>query len=153
MNLINTKISWDDIVNQCSTISKKLKDERPFDCIVCIGRGGMIPSRLISENLNIPVIHLIDARYDRSINKVIVSDYNFKQFEGKNLLIVDEVYQTGQSIKKVGDRILDSVDEVCITDCSCYCNINSSYKPDVWGCNYDDKKEWLVFPWEREPKE
>ena len=151
MKLKNTDISWQDVETACRNIADELKDAEKFDCIVCVGRGGMIPSRLMSEHLGIKTIHLVHAHYEiKDTNKkIIVGDYNFKQFEGKNILIVDEVYQTGLSIKAVCDKIFDACDEVCITDCTCYFNKNSKYQPDLWAFTYDDSTDWLVFPWER----
>lgn len=140
-------INWDQITKSCKIVSDKLCNAGcNFDAIICMGRGGMVPTRLISEYLNIKEIHYIPVRYDGK--KIIVGDYNFSKFENKDILIIDEVYTTGKSIKAVADKIFDATDNVTLTDCTCYRHKDSKYKPDVWAYEYDASTDWLVFPWE-----
>jgi len=148
MSLKNTDVSWQEIDDSCRAIAEKLKNGTKYDCIVCVGRGGMVPARLMSEYLDIKDIKLIPAHYDGKV-VVIGDEIDFCDFEGKNVLVVDEVYQTGKSINTVCNEIFDCAEEVFITTCTCYFNKNSETKPNLYHYEYDDSTDWLVFPWER----
>lgn len=145
------KVSWTDVIEAFQDVAHQLKDNH-FDCIVCIGRGGMIPARLMSEYLNIRDIHFIPTRYvgDGDNKKVTIRDehYDFSHMEEKSILVVDEIYTTGKSISAIYNYIFDNANEVKITNCVGWLNEKSPRKPDVWSKLYNGETQWIVFPWE-----
>ena len=56
------EIDWNEIESLVFTLSKKLKKlPRTFSSITTISRGGLIPARLIADQLDIKKIH-VDKR-------------------------------------------------------------------------------------------
>ena len=54
------KLSWENIETKVDVLADMLKDIK-FDAVVSIGRGGMVPARLLAEKLDIHTAYIIDA--------------------------------------------------------------------------------------------
>ena len=73
-----------------------------FDTIVCIGRGGMLPSLLLSHTLDIKDVQILNlSSYSNRINEKI-NKHNKTELDikGKRVLIVDDLVDTGATLKK-----------------------------------------------------
>lgn len=46
-------ISWETISSLACSLALQLEGKVNFSTIVCVGRGGMVPARLLSERLDI----------------------------------------------------------------------------------------------------
>jgi hypoxanthine phosphoribosyltransferase len=137
----NYSLDWDDIENLVKkTVLKIKKNNKKYDLIIGIKKGGIIPAILISRELDIKDIEFIIIRKDKifKINKF---------YKGiKYLLIIDEIYDTGKTFSIVNEyfkRFELEYDYACLV---------SRYRiPDnnkiVIGKVLNHKK-WIIFPWE-----
>jgi uncharacterized protein len=137
----NYSLDWDDIENLVKkTVLKIKKNNKKYDLIIGIKKGGIIPAILISRELDIKDIEFITIRKDKifKINKF---------YKGiKYLLIIDEIYDTGKTFSIVNEyfkRFELEYDYACLV---------SRYRiPDnnkiVTGKVLNHKK-WIIFPWE-----
>lgn len=159
MNQIPNKlfISYLDIVNHCKKLADIIKqDTIKYDTIISIGRGGMIPSRLLSELLNIRDIQIFNIKAytdDKKLGNITAGTFEYRKLEFKNILIVDDVYTTGTTIDTVTKLILDNTENIHITTVTIFENIhqlNIERQPDIYSTVYDADKDWIVFPWEGE---
>ena len=150
-------VSYSDIVNHCKKLAETIKgDSIKYDCIISIGRGGMVPSRLISELLDIRDVQIFNIKAyteDKKLGKVSTGSFDYKKLEGKNVLIVDDVYTTGTTIDTVTKLIFDNVEIICLTTVTVFENIqqlNNNRQPDIYSTVYNADSDWIVFPWEDE---
>lgn len=148
-------LSWDDVEKNCQDLADKIKhDSVIYDIILSVGRGGLIPSRLLSEYLGIKRVEIYNVKSYTDIasqGKIISTPFNYQFLNNKEVLIVDDVYTTGDTMNYVTSSIYQNVDEIFIATCAMYYNTNqkwSTNKPDIWSQEYDAKTKWLVFPWE-----
>lgn len=148
-------LDWNTIESLCNTLSDQIKDVGlKYDTIVSIGRGGMIPARLIAENLDIHNVEIFNCRSYTDIanqGKMISGPFNYDVLFDKKVLIVDDVYTTGNTLDFVCGRICQTVDEIFITTATMYLNKQQKVIerfPDLWVKEYDANTDWLVFPWE-----
>lgn len=133
-------LDWDDIENlvEKTVIKIKKNNNKKYDLIIGIKKGGIIPAILIARELDIKDIEFITIRR----NKIL----NFNKFhkDKKYLLIIDEIYDTGKTFSIVNEYFKRlEYDYACLV---------SRYKiPDnnkiVTGKVLNHKK-WIVFPWE-----
>lgn len=141
--------SWTDIEESVLGIVTKIKqDNWKPDLIVGIANGGSIPATLISKVMNIPckivTVQLRDGVIRESVNiEELYGTY------GKNILIVDEINDTGETI----DWIIDNWD---ISDARWRNNTKiavltsketSKITPDYYFWLVDEPI-WYSYPWE-----
>lgn len=147
------KLSWLDVEVACGLIAKKIKtDNIKFTSIMCVGRGGMIPSRILSDILNISNVMFLEINaYDKmKLNKV-----NFQNYVGRlsnqHILIVDDILDTGTTLDTVISKVIQAKlpsDQPILTRTAtiCYKNVTPR-KPSYY--HFDvDKSVWVEFPWE-----
>lgn len=143
-------ISWDTISALSCTLALQLKGKADFDTIICVGRGGMVPARLLSERLGIKDIQFCDCRSYVGICKqeeVHIKD-TLQDVEGKQVLVVDDCLTSGKTLDAVYQLLADKKVQ-SIYMAVLYKNINvEDVFPMSYAALYDASKEWLVFPWE-----
>ena len=142
--------SWDRIYEMLIELAKRVRDSgfKP-DLIVGVCRGGWAPARVMSdllENANTASIRIefylapgITAR------KPVISQAIMVPVRGMNVLVVDDVADTGESLK-VAVEHLDVCGAKAIRTATLYYKPQSILKPDFFIIQTD---QWIIFPWER----
>jgi hypothetical protein len=118
------------------------------DVIVGVSRGGWIPARVLCDLLSAPVLANIGVEFYTDIGETErrprLTQPLSTDVSGKKVLLVDEVTDTGQSLKLAKEHIVkEGAKEV--RTATMYTKPRSAIEPD-----YHEKKtsSWLVFPWE-----
>jgi hypoxanthine phosphoribosyltransferase len=127
------------------TSSEELKN---FDFIVAITRGGLIPAFLISRITNIRNVDtFICQSYDDNHNKqnVISFKKNYSHLRGKKVLIIDELVETGDSLKEAVEVISEAMPAEIKTMVVFRKNM-TKYEPD-WFIQ-DVGNEWIYFKYD-----
>jgi uncharacterized protein len=141
--------SWDDMAKYAKKTAEKiiLNNYRP-DYIIAIARGGVVPARLLCDHLyiksflSIKVDHWgVTATAD---GKAKLSQGLDLSLEGKKVLLVDDITDTGQSIELARDHILKLKPKEVKTATLFHLN-HSNYEPDFYSINRD--WAWVIFPW------
>jgi len=117
------------------------------DTIVCINRGGMIVSRLLSDFLDIKDIRTIRVEHYSIVEKQerarIVEPLSNK-LNGEKILLVDDVTDTGESLKVARDYLLNNgASEVRIA--TLHYKPWSSIKPEYF---VEQTNKWIIYFWE-----
>ena len=145
-----TAPSWDQIYDMLLELAKRIKDSgfKP-DLIVGVCRGGWAPARVMSdllENMNTASIRIefylapgVTAR------KPVISQAIMVPVKGVNVLVVDDVADTGESLKVAVDH-LDVCGAKSIKTATVYYKPQSCLKPDFF---IIQTEQWIIFPWER----
>jgi xanthine phosphoribosyltransferase len=102
-------VSWDQFHRDSRALAWRLSAAGPFDAIVCITRGGLVPAAIVARELGIRVIETVCvASYDhtRQADLKILKDVAASVIargggEGAGVLIVDDLVDTGQTAKVV----------------------------------------------------
>lgn len=134
-------------------LTQNLKaDLRPIDSIVGIARGGAIPAVHLSHQLDLPcrILHWQTRDGDYK-DGLMLSDIALDLIDGKFVLIVDDIFDTGKTITEV-DKVLsslvDSEDRMNqIVTSSLVYRTTSLVKPDYF--HLVDPEGWVRFFWER----
>ena len=150
MSISFTAPSWDQIYDMLLELAKRIKDSgfKP-DLIVGVCRGGWAPARVMSdllENMNTASIRIefylapgVTAR------KPVISQAIMVPVKGVNVLVVDDVADTGESLKVAVDH-LDVCGAKSIKTATLYYKPQSCLKPDFF---IIQTEQWVIFPWER----
>ena len=151
---------WQQIDRWCNRIALDIlkTDWRP-NYIVGLTRGGLIPGVMLSHLLEVPMhtlkVQLRDGDQDTEMNCWMPEDV----CEGKNILIVDDINDTGETLAWIRDDWEKSVFQGDIKfhwhnriRVAVLVNNLSSNEQVDW-CAADINKaedpSWIVFPWEK----
>ncbi len=145
-------VSWKDIERWSMDIVKKVK-KSGYDPEIVIGlaRGGLVPARLIADYLNIKDLYAVKTEHwgltATPDGKARLAQGLQVSIEGKKVLVVDDITDTGQSLKLAVDHInghkpseIKSATLLHIT--------HSKYVPDYYSEEVpEDRWTWFIFPW------
>jgi hypoxanthine phosphoribosyltransferase len=142
-------LTWMDV----QRLSEKLADQiaetgfRP-DIIVAVSRGGFDPARILSDELNIRSLASLQVIYYAGVNerndKPQVKYPLNADIAGLNVLVVDDVADSGNSLKVVKDYI-DNLGPREVRIATLHHKPWSSFEPDFYAESVD---KWIIYPWE-----
>ncbi|HET9175774.1 MAG TPA: xanthine phosphoribosyltransferase [Pseudolabrys sp.] len=106
-------VSWDQFHRDSRALAWRLHGAGPFDAIVCITRGGLVPAAIVARELNVRMIETIsvlsyrdyDNQGEVSVIKGIAPEVLELQSKGKRVLIVDDLVDTGKTARVVRDLL------------------------------------------------
>ncbi|HEY4674792.1 MAG TPA: phosphoribosyltransferase [Candidatus Bathyarchaeia archaeon] len=141
--------TWDQIYSMLLNLADKIrKNGFNPDIIVGISRGGWAPARILSDLMDNPNLANVRAEFYLGVAETrgepSLSQPVSTEVAGKKVLIVDEIADTGKSLKLVRRHLTEQgAAEVKIA--TVYYKPWSILKPD-----YYEKETtcWVVFPWE-----
>jgi uncharacterized protein len=126
-----------------------------FDAMVVVPRGAYYPSNIISRELGFSATDLLHASIGSYEIKSTTRKAEFAvgqmptagQVKGKHLLIIEEVCDSGQTLKFLVDYLEQHGAELVRTGVLHYKpgQSQTGFKPD-WAVAMTDK--WIVYPWE-----
>ena len=123
------EVSWTDIEEIIKKLSKRVLElNRTFSSISTVSRGGLIPSRLIADALNIKKIY-VDQ------NKI-----------SSDSLFVDDIFDSGKTFNDVLLRVDDGTKFIFTT---LYARRGMTYPEQlIYGKKTFDSS-YVVFPWDK----
>ena len=109
-------VSWDQFHRDSRALAWRLHEAGPFEAIVAITRGGLVPAAIVARELGVRVIDTVCiASYDHTkqgsltVLKGISADTAaLGGGTGKGLLIVDDLVDTGKTGRMVRDMLPDA---------------------------------------------
>ena len=142
--------TWEKIYELLLNLASKIRKAnfKP-DVIVGISRGGWPPARIMSDLLENPELANVKAEFYLDVAKTksepVITQPVSVAVHGKKILIVDDVADTGKSLRLVRSHIKEQgATDVKIA--TIYYKPWSVVTPD-W---YERKtSHWIIFPWER----
>lgn len=141
-------VSWDQFHRDSRALAWRLTSEGPFEAVVAITRGGLVPAAIVARELNIRVVDCVAVKsYDHQnkggieVLKPVSDEVVAACKAGKKVLIIDDLVDTGATARVVRDLLpgahlatvyakpkgLDTVDTF-ITEVS--------------------QDTWIYFPWD-----
>ncbi len=141
--------SWNQIYVMLLNVADKIRNSsfRP-DIIIGVSRGGWPPARVLSDLLSNPNLASVTTELYVGVaetkDKAALTQPMSAYLTGKKALIVDEVVDTGKSLKLAREHMIER-GAMAIRIATLYHKPWSIVKPD-----YSEKKTscWIVFPWE-----
>src|SRR6266700_5495987 len=102
-------VSWDQFHRDSRALAWRRSDAGPFEAIVCITRGGLVPAAIVARELGIRVIETVCvASYEHvsqgelKVLKTVAAEIaELGGGHGKGVLVVDDLVDTGQTARMV----------------------------------------------------
>jgi xanthine phosphoribosyltransferase len=108
-------VSWDQFHRDARALAWRLADKGPFEAIVCITRGGLVPAAIVARELGLRLVETICvASYDEAkrgpesaqgtlkvLKTIAPSIAAIGDGKGKGVLLVDDLTDTGNTARVV----------------------------------------------------
>ena len=104
-------VSWDQFHRDSRALAWRLREAGPFDSIVCITRGGLVPAAVVARELNVRTIETVcissyhDYKSQGSLQLIKNVAPDILATKGKRVLIVDDLVDTGKTAKMVRELL------------------------------------------------
>lgn len=148
-------VTWAGVDHMCEILHEKIKkDNFKPDLLVGIARGGLFPLALLSGE------RMLNNRHAVSVNissyegceqgelKEILPIHTEDWQQYKNILLVDDIVDTGASFKHMLALLKKGVPEATVKTVALFYKAKKScVKPDYYA---QETNEWIVFPWEND---
>ena len=129
MKTDSQNVTWTDIERLTKLLSKKvLTMSKYFSSISTISRGGLVPARLLADHMGIDTI-LVDK------NKIPA-----------NSLFVDDIYDSGDTFKKIIPKVTDPSNFVYAT---LFAKRGKKYPKQLVYAQKTKGAEYIVYPWDK----
>jgi hypoxanthine phosphoribosyltransferase len=145
------RFSWEEAESSVRSLSAKITSSgfRPH-IIVAISRGGLVPARLFSDVLNVPLLYTIRISFYSSVGvnreKPEITQPLSVDISGKKVLIVDDISDSGKSLA-LADRYVESLHPSEVKTASIHYRPTSIFRPDFF---HATTTAWIVYPWEKD---
>jgi len=142
-------LSWNEIEEASLTIAEKIVSSG-FTPQVIVGvlRGGWIPARMLSDLLDVKEVGALEIKFYRGVEerseRPVITQPLVCDVKDKNVLIVDDVADTGKSLQ-VALGAVNLYGPKLIKTASLYTKPWSVIVPDFY---YAQTDKWIIFPWE-----
>jgi xanthine phosphoribosyltransferase len=110
-------VSWDQFHRDARALAWRLAAAGPFEAIVCITRGGLVPAAIVARELDVRLIEsvCIASYHDYSsqgelivLKDIAPSIKAVGDGTGRGVLVVDDLTDTGKTAKIVRDMLPDA---------------------------------------------
>lgn len=141
-------------LNEVYSITHKLaaqimNSSEPFDAVIAVARGGMLPARLICDFLNIHQLSSIQIKHYGSgaeeLDEVEIIDPLNINIRQKNVILVDDVNDTGKTLKAAVEHTQSQEPQVLKTAVlheKSHTIINADFSVETL-----KKWKWLIYQW------
>jgi len=138
--------SYENFKDDTKSLIERVRDSQ-FEVIVAIARGGFTLSHVMAEGLNIRQVQSIRTElYDDMLKRDELTIFGTCRLDNvKRVLIVDDIADSGDTLKAVMQHFESEFKEVDFKSCTLFYKKTSIYEPDFWVNEADD---WIDFFWE-----
>ncbi len=141
----NFPVTWDELHRHARALAWRLLDLRPWQGIIAITRGGLVPAAIVARELDIRLIDTVCiASYDdRDRGNVTV----LKRVagDGAGWLMIDDLVDTGQTARVVRE-MLHKAHFATIYAKPAGRPLVDTFITEV------SQDTWILFPWDIEPQ-
>jgi xanthine phosphoribosyltransferase len=142
-------VSWDQFHRDSRALAWRLHAAGPFEAIVAITRGGLVPAAIVARELNVRLIETVCvASYvdyqnqgELKVLKGVAPEVTSLRGQGKGVLIVDDLVDTGKTARVVRD-ILPSAHFATVYAKPMGRPLVDTFITEV------SQDTWIYFPWD-----
>lgn len=140
-------VSWQTYQTYCQHLAATLLTHDPsIEEIVAISRGGLTLGHLLSDFLRIPIWTITIQSYTdiKEQGEINITGKLQTSIEGKHVLLVDDVSDSGKTLKRAVNYLKDAGAKN-ITTMTLFYKPHSVFRPDYFA---KQTSKWIIFPHE-----
>ncbi|MEM0449897.1 MAG: phosphoribosyltransferase [Methanomassiliicoccales archaeon] len=145
-------VTWDEISRWTLDVARQIQDCRCHpSVIVGLTRGGWIPARLLCDHLQVKKLYAVKTEHwgitANQNGKALLTQELNANVEGEDVLIVDDITDTGESLKLAIAHVSKLSPKEIRTACLLHIT-HSKIEPDYYSVKVAEKEwTWFIFPW------
>lgn len=141
------RLSWEEFGREIAAFADGIRERYTTELVVGIARGGVIVGAVVASRLEVDFFPIkISRRVMMEVTSeepaFIIKPYSYA--EGKRVLLVDDVYTTGQTML-IARRALQRYRPAELRTCTYACREDAPSSPDFW---YVKTPATIAFPWD-----
>mgnify|MGYP002760738538 CR=1 FL=1 len=146
-----TITNWEYIYDLCREVSNQVKaDNFDPDVVVALARGGWFAGRVICDFLGLNDLTSLKMEHyvgtgEKSGEPTVRYPMPEGSVEGKDVLIIDDIADTGGSIRRAHEYVTDR-DADTVRTATLQLLQTSEFEPEFVGERLEDWT-WVVYPW------
>lgn len=147
-------VSWDEVVDWVRGLAAKIEESswRP-DLVVAVSRGGFVPARLLCDFMDISDLLAVQSQHwveaARAAERAIIKYPYRVDAQGKRVLVVDDIVDTGETLELARDFIASEWKPAEVrTAAMQWISTVAKFKPDYYYLEVRDWT-WFQYPWTR----
>jgi len=138
-------VSWDELHRHAKALAWRLIELGPWQGIVAVTRGGLVPAAVIARELDIRLVDTVCvASYDDRV-KGDVTVLKGIAGDGAGYLIIDDLVDTGHTARVVR-RLLPKAHFATVYAKPAGRPLVDTFVTEV------SQDTWILFPWDIEPQ-
>ncbi len=140
-------VTWDQLHRDARALAWRLIDLGPFQGIVAISRGGLIPAAIIARELDLRLVEsvCVITYQDETRGEPQITKPPAAAGDGSGFLIVDDLVDTGTTARVVRG-VLPHAHFACVYAKPAGRPAVDSFVTEV------SQDTWILFPWDTEPQ-
>ena len=140
-------VSWEELHRTSKALAWRLLELGPFEGIVAVTRGGLVPAAIVARELEIRLIETacISSYPGSEQGRLDVLKGAPSAGSGKGWLIVDDLVDTGETAKALRAMMPDA------HFATVYAKPNGRPLVDTFVTEVS-QDTWIFFPWDMEPR-
>jgi hypothetical protein len=144
-----TLVNWEEAFRLAKNVYQKIRNSEFFpDVVVAIARGGWFHARVLCDIMGIKELYSMNIRHwgvaevspEAKLTHPLQVDLS-----GKKVLLVDDVTDTGDSMK-IAYEHLKKLKAKEVRTATLHHKLSSSFQPDYYGEKMEEWR-WIVYPW------
>ena len=138
-------VSWEELHRNARALAWRLVERGPWEGIVAITRGGLVPAAVVARELEIRLIDTVCITSYDGQEQGKLSVLKSVEGDGGGWLIVDDLVDTGKTAQAVRD-LLPRAHFATIYAKPAGRPLVDSFVTEV------SQDTWILFPWDTEPQ-
>jgi len=145
-------VTYDEIAKWTLDVARQIQDCRcKPSVIIGLTRGGWIPARLLCDHLHVKKLYAVKTEHwgitANQNGKALLTQELNASIEGESVLIVDDITDTGESLKLAIAHMEDLKPKEVRTATLLHIT-HSKIEPNFYSVRVpEDQWTWYVFPW------
>ena len=140
-------VSWEELHRTSKALAWRLLELGPFDGLVAVTRGGLVPAAIVARELEIRLIDTacMASYHGQKRGQIKILKEASLADDGKGWLIVDDLVDTGETYKSLR-ALLPKAHFATVYAKPAGRPLVDTFVTEV------SQDTWIFFPWDMEPR-